>query len=59
MTWSPGHEAGFFQRHTPDGSTRLIRGVAASLAVALILLSVILTLAVGSTQSSMAMPFAN
>lgn len=59
MTRLPGHEAGFIQRYTPDGTTRLIRGVAASLTVAVVLLSVILTLAVVSTQSSMAMPFAN
>ncbi|MBI5128421.1 MAG: HtrA2 peptidase [Rhodopseudomonas palustris] len=59
MTRSPGPEAGFVQRSTPYGSLRLIRAVAASLVVAVVLLSVILTLAVASTQTSMAMPFAN
>ncbi|KPF99329.1 HtrA2 peptidase [Rhodopseudomonas palustris] len=59
MTRSPGPEAGFVPRSKPFGSLRLMRAVAASLAVAVVLLSVILLLAVASTQSSMAMPFAN
>lgn len=58
MSRSPGHEAGFVPRSTPFGSLRLMRAVAASLAAAVVVLSVILLLAVASTQSSMAMPFA-
>ncbi|MBB1092747.1 hypothetical protein [Rhodopseudomonas pseudopalustris] len=59
MIRSPGPEAGFVKRSTPYGSLRLIRAVAASLVIAVLVLSVILTLAVASTQSSIAMPFAH
>ncbi|MCG6207001.1 hypothetical protein LPW26_20345 [Rhodopseudomonas sp. HC1] len=58
MSRSSGHEAGFVPRTTPFGSLRLMRAVAASLAAAVVVLGVMLLLAVVSTQSSMAMPFA-
>ncbi len=57
MSRSSGHEAGFVPRSTPFGSLRLMRAVAASLAAAVVVLSVILLLAVASTEASMAMPF--
>ena len=59
MPRSPGQEAGFVPRSTPHGSLRLIRAVAASLVVAVGLLSVIVALTVASTQSSLTMPLAN
>jgi hypothetical protein len=56
MTRSPGDGAGFEDRRKPVASPRLIRAVAASLAVGSLSLCLIVTLTVMSIKVTMAMP---
>jgi hypothetical protein len=56
MTRSPGDGAGFEDRRKPVASPRLIRAVAASLAVGSLSLCLIVVLTVMSIKVTMAMP---
>jgi hypothetical protein len=56
MKWSPGTGAGFEDRSKPVASPRLIRAVAASLAVGSLSLCLIVALTVMSIKVTMAMP---
>jgi hypothetical protein len=56
MTRSPGPEAGFVSRFALEASSRLTNAVAASLAIGVVSLCLIVTLTVLTTKVSMALP---